>query len=153
MENGILTAEEIEKGNALIARFDGYELVRIGYYGGYDETEWQRINEKWSDDVGLNEIGDYFVNVTENKWFEAEKIKYNCDYNSLMPILEKISKLKIKGYTPYFEITNYGCTIDLSKSAFDLVFTGCHGKDLITNIWIMIVEFLDWYVGYDKIFN
>jgi len=81
---------------------------------------------------------------SETQGFEALP-NYNDDWISLMFVVEKISKLKINGYTPFIEITNFGCKIDLTKISGELKFTGVHGQNLITNVWIMVVNFLEWY--------
>ena len=55
--------------NDLIAKFMGYDKVTIGYFEGESETQWQRDNQDWLDKVGLENIGDFYVNVLENKFF------------------------------------------------------------------------------------
>jgi len=121
MENGILTAEEIETGNSLIARFNGYI-------------------KKPDSDMWINLENEY-------DWCSASELRYEDDPLAIMYNLQKISELKINRYTPYFEINNYCCRIELTKLSNELVFRGRYGKDLTTNIWIVIVEFLDWYLS------
>lgn len=129
MENEILTKREIKQGNCLIAKFDGY-------------TQKPNNSDIWID----LEDG--------HSWRKTDEFAYDHSFGSIMPIIEKISKLKINGYTPNCEITNFGCKIDLTKISHNLIFSGCHGNDLITNIWIMIVNFLEWYyTEYDTTFN
>jgi hypothetical protein len=129
MENGILTAKETKEGNSLIAKFDGY-------------TQKPNNSDIWID----LEDG--------HSWRKTDELIYDCDYSHLMSIVEKIAKLKINGYTPLIEITNFGCKIDLTKISGELKFTGVHGQNLITNVWIMVVNFLEWYyTEYDTTFN
>lgn len=74
----------------------------------------------------------------------ANKINYHLDYSKLMLVIEKIAELKIGGYTPLIEISNFGCKIDLSKYN-NTKFVSAHGCNLKTNIWVMVVNFLEWY--------
>jgi ABC-type Fe3+/spermidine/putrescine transport system ATPase subunit len=82
--------EEISKRNESIANFMGYENVTVGYYGEDDETEWQRQNEEWMDKVGMEDIGNYWVNIKENRFYEVEELQYHSSWDWLMPVVQKI---------------------------------------------------------------
>lgn len=81
---------------------------------------------------------------------DASEINYHLDFSKIMSVVEKITKLKINGYTPFINITNFGCKIEVDN----LLFCGIHGSYLITDIWAMVVNFLEWYyTEYDTTFN
>lgn len=90
----------IKQQNEIIARFMGYEKVRIGYYGckdgdpETDETEWQVKNEDWCNKMGIEDIGDYIVNIRTNKWHEWKDVKYNSDWSWFMPVWDKFIDLR-----------------------------------------------------------
>lgn len=69
----------------------GWEHVTVGYFGEEDETEWQRQNEDWMDKVGMDSIGDYWVNIQGNRFLPADSLCYHESWNELMPVVEKIS--------------------------------------------------------------
>lgn len=83
---------ELNLRNEAIARFMGYEFVTVGYFGTPSETKWQKENENWQYKVGLDDIGDYWVNIKEDKFINAddEGLNYDSSWNSLMPVLIKI---------------------------------------------------------------
>ena len=80
--------------NDLIAKFMGYDKVTIGYFEGESETQWQRDNQDWLDKVGLENIGDFYVNVLENKFFTVygNELCYR-EWNNLMKVIEKIEDM------------------------------------------------------------
>lgn len=87
-----MITEEI-KNAELIANYMGYEKVRVGYLDSdsdeWRETDWQLQNLEWMEKVGLEDVGDYFVNVKEDKWVPVKMLQYDC-FDQLMPVIEKI---------------------------------------------------------------
>jgi hypothetical protein len=80
----------ITKMNEAIAIFDGWELVRIGYFDTTDETDWQIENDKWIEEVGIEDVGHYIVKVKENTWHQWEDVAYHTSWDWLMPVVRKI---------------------------------------------------------------
>jgi hypothetical protein len=86
--------EEIKEQEAeLIAKFMGFEIGEVGYFGMDDETKWQVDNEKLLDELGIEAVGKYAVNRHSKIWSEFEYLKYSSDWNWLMPVVEKIEGL------------------------------------------------------------
>lgn len=91
----------IPEMNETIALFMGYEKVRVGYFGSkdgdleYDESEWQVSHEKWMDDVGMESVGFYFVNVPANIWHEVKNVEYHTSWDWLMPVVEMQDELSV----------------------------------------------------------
>jgi len=123
MINGKLEDSEIKEGNELILKFEGFTKC-------LEEDAW--------------------INNEQNLFIKTDYIQYHLAYGSLMPVVEKIGKLRINGYTPFIEITNHGCSITTNKEDFYKTFRGCHGETMLIDIWIVIVEFLDWYLKIKK---
>jgi hypothetical protein len=92
-----MTPEQINM-NEVIARFDGWELITVGYFGkrGYgdidDETDWQVQNREWMDKVDLQNVGRYFVKIKEDKFIEYRDLKYHSDWNWLHRAWDKFHK-------------------------------------------------------------
>lgn len=76
--------------NRVIAEYQGYEMVTVNYCDDPDETEWQRQNELWMEQVGMESVGDYYVKVHENKWMEVDDAMYHEDWRLLMPVYHTI---------------------------------------------------------------
>lgn len=76
--------------NRVIAEYQGYEMVTVNYCDADDETEWQRQNELWMEQVGMESVGDYYVKVHENKWMEVDDAMYHEDWRLLMPVYHAI---------------------------------------------------------------
>lgn len=97
--------KQIRTERAMIAKFMGLELIRIGYYGrkGLEdgETEWQVENREWLDKPEIvafydHSVGNYFVNIKENIIIPEDEINYQDDYNYLMEVVEKIENQGFK---------------------------------------------------------
>lgn len=78
--------------NYIITKFMGYDKVTVGYAGTEEETEWQRNHEEWMNRVGIEKVGDYIVNVNEDKWFEWNDVAYHREWNWLKPVIDEISQ-------------------------------------------------------------
>lgn len=143
--------KDIDKNNTIIAGFMGFEKITIGYFGTEDETEWQKENEDWLEHNGLDSVGEYFVNVEEDKWFESKDIKYHTSWDWIMPVLIEIetrldvvtsiqiNRYKDVGYKQLFGETSV-CLFDLDH---DEIITDAGLK--IDALWEAIVKFLIWY--------
>ncbi len=88
-------ATEMEEiGNELIAKFMGYEKVRVGYWDDNDpddgETQWQRDNNKWLEAHQIYNVGLYAVNLKENTWYHWEELNFHLSWDWLMPVIQKI---------------------------------------------------------------
>lgn len=141
----------IDRGNKLIAEFMGFEKVTVGFFGTEEETEWQRENEDWLVHNELGSVGDYGVNVSENKWFEWKDIKYHTSWDWIMPVLIEIetrldvvtsiqiNRYKDVGYKQLFGETSV-CLFDLDH---DEIITDAGLK--IDAVWEAIVKFLIWH--------
>jgi hypothetical protein len=140
-----------DRGNKLIAEFMGFERVTIGYFGANDETQWQRDHEDWLDYVGLHSIGEYFVNVEEDKWFECGDGKYHTSWDWIMPVLIEIetqldvaTSIQINRYKDVGHKQLFGETsVCLFEGNHDTIITDAGLK--IDAVWEAIVRFLIWY--------
>lgn len=141
------------ENNDLIAKFMGYDKVTIGYFEGESETQWQRDNQNWLDKVGLENIGDYYVNVLENKFFTVygNELWYG-EWNNLMNVIEKIENMgyltSITKYNPQalktmgFNAPTHLCSI--WGTNFKPVFDG-DGETKIQAVYDSVMMFIEWY--------
>lgn len=140
------------ENNDLIAKFMGYDKVTIGYIEGESETQWQRDNQNWLDKVGLENIGDYYVNVLENKFFTVygNELWYG-EWNNLMNVIEKIENMgyltSITKYNPQalktmeFNAPTHLCSIwGANKPVFD-----GDGETKIQAVYDSVMMFIEWY--------
>ena len=80
--------------NELIAEFMGFTKVTIDYVDTEYETQWQKDNQDWIEKMEIDSVGDYYVNVPENKFFDTEDgLKYDTSWDWLIPVVEKIEKM------------------------------------------------------------
>ncbi len=79
--------------NELLANYMGFEKVKINHFGTIYETKWQLENEDWLNKVGLTNVGEYFVNLKEDLFFETdnETVKYHSSWDWLLPVWHKAS--------------------------------------------------------------
>lgn len=82
----------ITQMNEVIARFMGFDKVRVGYFGCDDETEWQRKHEFWMDKVGMESVGDYFVDVDNDEWLFCDDVNYDKSWDALMPVVAELKE-------------------------------------------------------------
>ena len=127
-----------EEGNKVIAEFMGYEKVKIGYFGTDEETDWMRKNKKWMDEVGLDNIGDFFVKIDgiKSRWFYCEDAKYHSSWDELIPVLQKIRTInygKMVTEVPEME-TELNRRITENLRMLDLKAT-----------WLAVISYIVWY--------
>lgn len=95
-----MTPQEITHYSELMARFEGYERVTVNFFGTkrgrYKETQWQLANKEWMDDVGLNDVGEYIVDVKNNRFENWDDVAYHTDYNWLHRVWVKFRDLTKK---------------------------------------------------------
>jgi len=132
--------DEKFEGNKLIAEFMGWQLVTVGYFGGEEETQWQRDNSDWMDEVNMDDVGDYFVNVPENKWLYAD-VSYHTSWDWLMPVVEKIETLgyQFKQCSKRVEIWK-----DDNKPHKTPIIDNKE-ETKILSAWYAVVEFIKWH--------
>lgn len=65
-----MTNEEINYRIAL--EIMGWEELRVGYYGTEDETPRQKELEDWLDKLGVESVGEYYIDVEKNYIFPKE---------------------------------------------------------------------------------
>lgn len=138
------TKEEIDiiAGNELIVKFMGYERIRVGYYGVNagdedDETEFQRQNEKWLDDVGITDVGEYWVIVPLDLWFDAEKpLLYDQDWNQLM-------KVWIAIRSKVWQTNNGGYPVDFIKYIEDWKRECFNGH--LPSCYHIVINAINWF--------
>jgi hypothetical protein len=123
----------MEKDFALIAEFMGFEKVSVGYFGVSQgggvlepETEWQRTHGDWMDKNDMESVGDYIVDVPNNKWFEWEEVRYNSSWDWLMPVVAKITK-----------------TNPMNQAWYDVKYPLTEGN--IKIVYDRVVSFIKWY--------
>lgn len=103
--------QTVEQMNEVIARFDGWDKVRVGYYGEHNkdfewnETEWQVKNCMWMDKVGLSDIGEFYVKVNEDEFLPVEDLRYHENWNELHGCWNKVYNLYLK--LPTYKANNF----------------------------------------------
>jgi hypothetical protein len=98
-----------------------------------------------------NDIIDNFID--ENKYEFSEKNDYHSDYNSIMPVWEKVLKLNITTYKG--QQIDYNCGIynncvfiDLCEIFADSIFITNYSLSEYTlnaALFLTIVDFIKWY--------
>ena len=140
-----MITKEINENRKLISAFMGYEFADIGYFDDEDETEWQRKNQDWMKKNDLEDVGEYFVNIKENKWHEFDDAIYHLSYDWLMPVVENIEET-----TPY-KVNILECECEIYSMVSDGFIT--HKNSVIDKsrdtkieaVYEAIVEFINWY--------
>lgn len=129
-----------------IMKFLGYEFITIGYFGGEDETEWQRGNVEWMHDVGIYSVGNYFVNVKKDDFIDL----YVNDWNECIPFdwnfaMNVIHEIETKGYRVTIS-TTFIRIHTCKKSYEDYDEYNCAAFDgKINSVKQAIVDFVYWY--------
>lgn len=125
---------EIEKGNILIAEFDGYK-------------------------VELSPQGKHLIRYKNGKWAgqwnQNGEGKYNTSWDWLMPIVNKIRNLKIPNHYIETHLYNQSFAINVNNSQNGrqlFTFTSNYFyKDFsylgidIENVFKVVVKFIEWY--------
>ena len=126
--------------NDLIAEFMGYEKVTIGFFHGDSETQWQRENQDWMDRVGLDYVGDYYVNVSENKFYNISNAElWYGEWNNLMSVVEMIESMGYEVGIMYNE-----CDIGENIDAEHYVgIVNKQGKTKLDAVYSAVVEFIE----------
>lgn len=97
-----MESNTLPSDNELIAQFMGFERIEVGYTGTDSETQWQREHREWMDEVMMDSVGIYYVNVPENKYEWEDDIAYDTSWDWLMPVIQKIDSLYDKAFPPDF---------------------------------------------------
>lgn len=79
----------MSKTNELFSSFMGYEKVFVGYFGMPDETNWQIENQEWLNEMQIESVGAYAVNVKENLHHQWDDLAYFYSWDWLMPVWKK----------------------------------------------------------------
>jgi len=140
--------------NELIAEFMGFTKVTIDYVDTEYETQWQKDNQDWIEKMEIDSVGDYYVNVPENKFFDTEDgLKYDTSWDWLIPVVEKIEKMG--GETVLFKFNHIS---QQSPGYTGLhLFTIDNGNELFENdgdskkeaVYKTVVKFIEWF-NYDN---
>lgn len=81
----------MDKYTTAFAEYMGFEIVKIGYFGCEDETQWQLDNEEWMEQVGIESVGIYGVDKILNEWYEYDDLKYTTSWDWLLKVWYKSS--------------------------------------------------------------
>ena len=132
----------INEGNELIAEFMGYEkiIIPVGAWG-----------ELLGPDVEIIRFGS---KTDDKDWKDAILMKYHSSWDWLMPVLEKICRMKIgdgKTYVEYAYPRTFGM---LNEEAGQIMvrLTGYpvfEADTLIKATYLAIIDFIKWYNGKD----
>lgn len=122
--------------NYTINKFMGCEKVAVAYSGSEEETEWQRNNEDWMDKVGITQVGDYAVNVKDNKWYRWEDVKYHTSWDWLIPVIKKIKGM-------HLDILKQSYVLDYMHAAAQMN-SGLISLDIV-KAHAGVYKFLQWY--------
>ena len=140
-----LTEEQIEENNKLIALFMGWSFgIVTGWLHGSREGCYKK------DEQG--EITDFY---------SIYNLKYHSDWNRLMPVVEKIERIK-----PFYSVSNsaafwyddetdtedrsriqYLCIISDNRSRIRINSANYYPEreSKIIATWYAVVEFIKWY--------
>lgn len=126
-----MDTSKIKYNTILISKFMDFDYVEVGYFGD-EQTEWQVKHEEWMDKNALYDVGEYFVNVEKNEWYEFEKAKYHSSWNRLMPVVKKIVNLpdaekESEGWYAKGSIETFLCMVDIKK------------------VYEYVIEYINWY--------
>lgn len=122
----------------MIAKFMGLEYAKIGYTGTKYETPWQRSNDALMDQLGMTNVGEFFIDRQTNTFFEFDDIDYTrWDY--LMPVVEKIEAM---GHE--ISICEDRCDVTAKDDENGFIGSSCHSTKLKATYEI-VVETIKWY--------
>lgn len=153
-----MATEEIIEGNRLIDFFMGAAIIPLKDEYNYEVIRWNPS--------GFTKTQSYFaVSHKENyrdKFFNQNVFisKYDSDWNWLMPVVEKIEKIKISTSTigVSVEIRDKACRIFKGEwcesiEGFTSFVSYSGNTKQYTKIevtWLAVVEFIKWYNKQNK---
>ena len=77
--------------DARIARkIMGWEVFRCGYFGTDEETPRMRELHEWMGRVGLEAVGDYYINVDEDFFVSADEFQPSRHVDDAWQVIEKM---------------------------------------------------------------
>ena len=125
-----MEADEIIKNNQLIAEFMKYDDVDCHNCKYSHSCNWRQCS------------------LTKNE--EAELLRYHVSWSKLMPVVEKIESLDLKGYNIKVCIDTVRCFILVScplKGTIKLFYRNIYNDSdsKIIRIYKVITEFIKWY--------
>lgn len=140
-----MKAEEIIKGNKLIAEFIGLKQVK---WPNEKELFW--VNNNFIEDFTHYE--DY-SNTSKFDWGnslpQTDRLSYDHSWNWLMSVVQKIEDL---GFS--ISILNKSCCVLIKgKGIEDSITRGyIYSKESkIESVWLGVIEFIKWYNKQEKI--
>src|SRR5687768_221843 len=68
----------------------GYESMHVDYQYTTEESDRQRELRDWLDHVGIESIGDYFIDVKANWWREQREWSPSTDIAAAMQVIEHL---------------------------------------------------------------
>jgi len=122
--------------NELLAEFMGYEVVTVGYSGTNSETQWQRDNEQFMEDIGIRSVGKYAIHKLDNSWEEFENLNYNLSWDCLIPVCAKWDSIPFEEFSDLERKRYLQLCDDLDNSV------SCYE---ITYAYDQLVKNIKWY--------
>lgn len=87
-------SEPVQTLAALVAtKVMGWEALHVDYFGTKDETPRQRELAQWLAEVGLSEVGDYFIDPSINFWIAQSDWRPDVDWNDMQDVIEHMEML------------------------------------------------------------
>lgn len=126
---------DIIEANSLLAKFMGAEW-RMDDYG----------------DFGFFYPEGQFPSDRKLPGYALDALKYHSSWDWLMPVVEKINRLELKGLSGNFKVT---CEICPGHTSFGrtnwsigegcTLVNACEGKSMIENTYLACLYFIKWY--------
>ncbi len=123
----------------LIMKYMGFDFGTVGYTSTKSETIFQNIHAEMFERLGVESIGDYFVDTKRDMIVEYEEIDF-MTWNDLMPVVDMIRK---EAEVIAFEIilslgvitkVHYGDKWNLNE-----------GNDALKVVYETVVDFIKWH--------
>jgi hypothetical protein len=121
---------------------------------------FDRINDNINDREGNGLIAEFMGVKNEYKWHGQYARDYHSSWDFIMPVIEKIESLELKGieqdkeviYQFTISIENNQCLIHRdflpqywgTETDF-LNLYDCHKINKIESVWLAIIEFIKWF--------
>ena len=143
--------EEIDKGNEIIAKWAGYKIM-------YKKFQYQNFNSsnesyfEWSEgNIVCNKNG-HEVNIypESGPLTNLSELPFDSSWEFLMPIVEKICRLKVGDGITYVEYS-YPRTFGMLNDKTGQIMVRLNGHQLfeadtlIEATWKAVVDFIEWY--------